>query len=255
MSQHLAGPLVSPASIRPSWAQRGVVTAGVQGGVLQRLGLGPHWRGGSCEWAGKGLQISCPALSPATCAYLEDNVCRRCRAVAFPGRTPPPHPLHSLSSTHCPGDASTWLPEFHVACRGPNQSAGWGRGGLPPPASGAGFFLPWQVLTSLTALTYPPKPRRVCMIPAKEPGSREWLLGTEGAWLGQHSSCWRRGRERDRQGQSAGGKTLAGRQEWRRREGRDQQVGAPVKPGVGAGDPPGGTSGARPGRLPSPCQP
>lgn len=54
----------------------------------------------SCEWAGKGLQISCPALSPATCAYLEDNVCRRCRAVASPGRTPPPHPLHSLSSTH-----------------------------------------------------------------------------------------------------------------------------------------------------------
>lgn len=35
-------------------------------------------------------------------------------------------------------------------------------------------------------------------------------------------------------------------------EGRDQQVGEPVKPGVGAGDPPGGTSGASPGRLPSP---
>lgn len=96
------------------------------------------------------------------------------------------------------------------------------------------------------------------MVPAKEPGSpvslRDQALGVAAGNRG----CLVRAalkllEQRRRKGQA---RTKYRRQNfgWKAgvEEGRDQQVGEPVKPGVGAGDPPGGTSGASPGRLPSP---
>lgn len=135
--------------------------------------------------------MSCMALSPATCPCMEEAACRRCKAVASPGRTPTASTaLHSLSSVHWKHLAGGCL---YLARRTPSLHPPQCRGHVPAPS-----LRPFALLVTLT---YPPnrggsawcQQRNQVPESPRESGRQGWLLGPEGARFAQHSSGSGRG--------------------------------------------------------------
>lgn len=219
-----------------------------------------------CKSKGRGRRKSCLSLRPATCPDVVQDVRTGRRAVASPGLHPPhcrspcvllaaPTPKHPAPGRPPPGLAAA-----APRARGrPNQSAG-GWGGLLGPLASS---FPGRALALLSAPKLPPNPGGAARSQqrSRAPGSprearrQEWLLGIEGARVraalreAAQAEAERRGRAGTKCGrQNFGWK--AGVEETRR--GGPNRSASRARPGAGAGDPPGGTSGARPGRLPSP---